>query len=307
MLASDASWRISSGVTAQVHDNVSLWLSQEKLDTGSKLTTATMDLYTAGISINLGGWNDKLGSLSFNTTHDREQKSDRSYIDYYQSLYTGRYGQLGLRTSLQSNSATLSGFNNKSITLDYSIPFDNLFNLGMSSNEEGHTTANLSYQKRMEGFINTASLNSAKVINGMGNSNPSLSGSMGFENSMTGGTLTLGRSQSGDVNGNLMARGSIITTGDEVLASSQNRAGSGLLIDTGMGKEGKMLAKINGQEHSLEGSKTFVALSPFQEYEVELLNSKTTKDSYDISTGKQRYTLFPVSYTHLTLPTTPYV
>ncbi|MDM5068977.1 CS1-pili formation C-terminal domain-containing protein [Aeromonas salmonicida] len=293
MLASDASWRISSGVTAQVHDNVSLWLSQEKLDTGSKLTTATMELYTAGISINLGGWNDKLGSLSFNTTHDREQESDRSYIDYYQSLYTGRYGQLGLRTSLQSNSATLSGFNNKSITLDYSIPFDNLFNLGMSSNEQGHTTANLSYQKRMEGFINTASFNSAKVINGMENSNPSLSGTLGFENSMTGGTLTLGRSSAGDVNGNLMARGSIITTGDEVLVSSQNRSGSGLLIDTGMGKEGKMLARINGQEHSLEGSKTFVALSPFQEYEVELLNSKTTKDSYDISTGKQRYTLFP--------------
>jgi hypothetical protein len=294
MLASDASWRISSGVTAQVHDNVSLWLSQEKLDTGSKkLTTATLDLYTAGISINLGGWYDKLGNLSFNTTHDREQGSDRSYIDYYQSLYTGRYGQLGLRTSLQSNSATLSGFNNKSITLDYSIPFDNLFNLGMSSNEQGHTTANLSYQKRMEGFINTASFNSAKVINGMENSNPSLSGTLGFENSMTGGTLTLGRSSGGDVNGNLMARGSIITTGDEVLASSQNRSGSGLLIDTGMGKEGKMLARINGQEHSLEGSKTFVALSPFQEYEVELLNSKTTKDSYDISTGKQRYTLFP--------------
>ncbi|POG21720.1 hypothetical protein C2855_19155 [Aeromonas bestiarum] len=293
MLASDASWRISSGVTAQVHDNVSLWLSQEKLDTGSKLTTAPLDLYTAGISINLGGWHDRLGSLSFNTTHDREQGSDRSYIDYYQSLYSGRYGQLSLRTSLQSSSATLSGFNNKSLTLDYSIPFDNLFSLGMSSNEEGQTTANLSYQKRMEGFVNTATLNGSKVVNDAKNRNPTLSGSLGFENSMTGGTLTLGRSQGGDVNGNLIARGAVITTGDEILASSQNRSGSGLLIDTGIGKEGKMLAKINGQEYSLEGSKTFVALSPFQEYEVELLNSKTTKDSYDINTGKQRYTLFP--------------
>ncbi|VXA76670.1 fimbrial biogenesis outer membrane usher protein [Aeromonas sp. 9A] len=293
MLASDASWRISSSITAQVHDNLSLWLSQEKLDTGSKLTTATMDLYTAGININLGGWYDKLGVLSFNTTYDREQESDRSYVDYYQGLYTGRYGQLGLRASLQSNSAVLSGFNNKSITLDYSIPFDNLFSLGMSSNKQGYTTANLSYQKRMEGFINTASFNTEKVINGMENSKPSLSGTLGFENSMTGGTLTLGRSSGGNVNGNLIARGAVITTGDEVLASSQNRSGSGLLIDTGMGREGKMLAKINGQEYSLEGSKTFVALSPFQEYEVELLNSKTTKDSYDINTGKQRYTLFP--------------
>ncbi|WP_253852813.1 CS1-pili formation C-terminal domain-containing protein [Aeromonas sp. CA23] len=200
---------------------------------------------------------------------------------------------MSLRTSLQSSSATLSGFNNKSLTLDYSIPFDNLFSLGMSSNEEGHTTANLSYQKRMEGFINTATLNGAKVISGAEHNDLALSGTLGFENSMTGGTLTLGRSQGGDVNGNLIARGAVITTGDEILASSQNRSGSGLLIDTGIGKEGKMLAKINGQEYSLEGNKTFVALSPFQEYEVELLNSKTTKDSYDINTGKQRYTLFP--------------
>lgn len=213
MLASDTSWRVSSGVTAQVHDNVSLWLSQEKLNRGNKLTTAALDLYTAGVSINLSGWHDKLGNLSFNTTHDREQGSDRSYIDYYRGLYSGRYGQLSLRTSLQSSSATLSGFNNKSLTLDYSIPFDNLFSLGMSSNEEGHTTANLSYQRRMEGFINTATLNGAKVISGAEQKELALSGTLGFENSVTGGTLTLGRNHGGDVNGNLVARGSVITTG----------------------------------------------------------------------------------------------
>ncbi|WPC70535.1 TcfC E-set like domain-containing protein [Aeromonas hydrophila] len=297
MLASDASWRLSSGVTAQVHDNVSFWLSQEKLDTGNKLTTAALDLYTAGISINLSGWHDKLGNLSFNTTHDREQGSDRSYIDYYQSLYSGRYGQLSLRTSLQSSSsATLSGFNNKSLTLDYSIPFDNLFSLGMSSNEEGHTTANLSYQKRMEGFINTATLNGAKVINGAEHNDLALSGTLGFENSMTGGTLTLGRSQGGDVNGNLIARGSVITTGDEILASSQNRSGSGLLIDTGIGKEGKMLAKINGQEYSLDGSKTFVALSPFRSTKWNCSTARRPKTAMTSIPANSAIPCFPATW-----------
>ncbi|MFB0725438.1 CS1-pili formation C-terminal domain-containing protein [Aeromonas salmonicida] len=36
-----------------------------------------------------------------------------------------------------------------------------------------------------------------------------------------------------------------------------------------------------------------MALSPYQEYEIELLNSKKSKDSYEITAGKQTYTLFP--------------
>ena len=54
-----------------------------------------------------------------------------------------------------------------------------------------------------------------------------------------------------------------------------------------------MLAKVNGQDYPLHGEQTFLALPPYGEYEIELLNSKRGKDSYDINTGKQRYTLFP--------------
>ncbi|AXB00699.1 fimbrial biogenesis outer membrane usher protein [Aeromonas caviae] len=293
MLSTDHSWRLASSLSLQAHDNASLWVSQEKLNAGGALGVSATELYSAGITINLGGWVSGMGQLTFNTLHDRQMNSDRSYIDYYQHLYAGRYGNLSLRASLQSDSGTLNGFSNKSITLDYSIPFDNLFSFGMSSNEQGQTTANLNYQKRMEGFINTATFQATKALQDAQGSDLSLSGTLGFENKLTGGTLTMGRNQGGDVSGNLIARGAIITTGDEILASSQSHAGSGLLIDTGIGKEGQMLARINGQEYPLKGDKTFVALSPFQEYEVELLNSKTAKDSYEINTGKQNYTLFP--------------
>lgn len=288
-----SSWRLASSLSLQAHDNASLWVSQEKLYAGDALGVSATELYSAGITINLGGWVSGMGQLTFNTTHDRQMNSDRSYADYYQHLYAGRYGNLSMRASLQSDSGTLNGFSNKSITLDYSIPFDNLFSFGMSSNEQGQTTANLNYQKRMEGAINLAALNASRMMHGSDTHNMALSGTLGFENRVIGGTMTLGRGHGGDVNGNLIARGALITTENDVIASSRSTSGSGLIINTGIHREGQMLAKVNGQDYPLQGEQTFLALPPYQEYEVELLNSKTGKDSYDINTGKQRYTLFP--------------
>ena len=293
MLASDHSWRLASSLSLQVHDNASLWVSQEKLEAGSALTVGETELYSAGITLNLGGWISGLGQLTFNTTHDRQMSSDRSYVDYYQHLYAGRYGNLSMRASLQSDSGTLNGFSNKSITLDYSIPFDNLFSFGMSSNEQGQTTANLGYQKRMEGVINLATFNASRMVHGSDEHNMALSGTLGFEHRAIGGSITLGRGHGGDMNGNLIARGALITTENDVIASGRSTSGAGLIINTGINREGQMIAKVNGQDYPLQGEQAFLALSPYQEYEVELLNSKTGKDSYDINTGKQRYTLFP--------------
>ncbi len=67
MLASDQSWRFASSLALQAHDNASLWLSQEKLETGSALTVSNAELYSAGITLNLGGWVSGLGQLTFNT------------------------------------------------------------------------------------------------------------------------------------------------------------------------------------------------------------------------------------------------
>lgn len=293
MVSSDQSWRFASGLSLQAYENASLWLSQEKLKVGNTLTVSEAELYSAGITLNLGGWIDGLGQLTFNTTHDREMNSERSYVDYSQHLYSGRYGNLSMRASLQSDGGTFNSFDNRSITLDYSIPFDNLFSLGMSSNEQGQTTANLNYQKRMDGVINLASFNASRMVHGSDVHNTALSGTLGFENKAIGGTVTMGRGHSGDINGNLIARGALVTTLDSVITSSQNSSGSGLIINTGIDREGQMLAKINGQDYPLKGEQTFLALSPYSEYEIELLNSKQGKDSYDINTGKQKYTLFP--------------
>lgn len=293
MLATDHSWRLASSLSLQAHDNASLWVSQEKLKTGNALTVGESEFYSAGITLNLGGWVIGLGQLTFNTTHDSQMSRDRSYMDYYQHLYAGRFGNLSLRASLQSDGSLFNDFNNKSITLDYSIPFDNLFSLGMSSNEQGQTTANLNYQKRMDGVINLALFNASRMMHGSDDRDMALSGTLGFEHRVIGGTMTLGRGESGDVNGNLIARGALITADGSLFASHQSTAGSGIVVQTGLGQDGQMLAKVNGQDYPLLGEQTFLALQPYQEYEIELLNSKTGRDSYDINTGKQRYVLFP--------------
>ncbi|WP_323945841.1 fimbrial biogenesis outer membrane usher protein [Aeromonas hydrophila] len=293
MLATDRSWRVASSLSLQAHDNASLWLSQEKLTTGSALSVGETELYSAGVTLNLGGWVSSLGQLTFNTTHDSQLGSERSYVDYYQHLYAGRYGNLSMRASLQSDDRAFNNFKNKSITLDYSIPFDNLFSLGMSSNEQGQTTANLNYQKRMDGIINLASFNASRMLHGSDTDNMALAGTLGFEHRVIGGTMTLGRGERGDVSGNLIARGSLITAEGSLLASHQSNAGAGIVVQTGIGQDGQMLAKVNGQDYPLQGEQTFLALQPYQEYEIELLNSKTGRDSYDINTGRQRYTLFP--------------
>ncbi|MFB2857812.1 TcfC E-set like domain-containing protein [Aeromonas hydrophila] len=293
MLATDRSWRVASSLSLQAHDNASLWLSQEKLTTGSTLSVGETELYSAGITLNLGGWISGLGQLTFNTTHDSQLGSDRSYVDYFQHLYAGRYGSLSMRASLQSDDSAFNNFKNKSITLDYSIPFDNLFSLGMSSNEQGQTTANLNYQKRMNGIINLASFNASHMLHGSDTDNMALAGTLGFEHRVIGGTMTLGRGDRGNVSGNLIARGALVTAGGSLLASHQSNAGAGIVVQTGLGKDRQMLAKVNGQDYPLQGEQTFLALQPYQEYEIELLNSKTSRDSYDINTGRQRYTLFP--------------
>ncbi|QGZ71100.1 TcfC E-set like domain-containing protein [Aeromonas hydrophila] len=294
MAASDNSWRAGSNISVQPIDNVSLWASQEKLSNGSRLSLSESNLYSLGLNLNLGGWLNGLGQLSFNTTHDKEMGSTRSYLDYYQHLYSGRYGNLSMRTSVQSsNDDSFGNRDNKSITLDYSLPLGQLLSLGMSSNEQGQTIANLNYQQQLEGVVNQTSLNVQRVMNGDEQGSPTLSGTLGFEHQLIGGTSSLSRNNRGDLNGNLIARGAIATTGEHLAVSSKGEANAGVLIDTGLSGDGQMLAKVNGQDYPLQGEKSFLALHPYQEYEIELLNSKTSMDSYEINTGKQRYTLFP--------------
>ncbi|MEN3802977.1 CS1-pili formation C-terminal domain-containing protein [Aeromonas veronii] len=293
MLSSEWSYRVGSNINVQLIDNLSLWASQEKLESGNRLSLSDSDQVSLGVSLNLGGWVNGLGQLSVNATHDRLRGSDRSYVDYSQYLYSGPLGTLALRGSLQSNDAGFGSFDNKSITLDYTVPLGNLFSLGMSSNELGQTTANLGYQSYLDGVINQVSVNAQRVLNSDASGAPNLSGSLGYDHRFVAGAMTLARSSQGDLSGNLTARGTMGVTDEGVALTGQGERNAGILIETGTGADSKLLAKVNGQEYSLQGDQTLIALSPYQEYEVELLNSRNNLDSYEITTGKLRYTLFP--------------
>ncbi|MCZ4335575.1 CS1-pili formation C-terminal domain-containing protein [Aeromonas hydrophila] len=298
MVASEGSYRLGGNVSLQLLDNLSLWASQEKQVNGDRLQLSSSDQVSIGSSLNLGGWVDRLGQLSFSTTHDRAMGSIRSYLDYSQNLYSGSYGTLMMRASLQNNSTGFGNSNNKSVTLDYTIPLGNLFSFGMSSNELGQTTANLGYQTYLDGVIDRVSVNAQRTLSGDVSRSPAISGSVGFAQKSVGGSLSMSRSSSGDLNGNLVAAGSLATVTNNLSLSNQNNNNAGLMIETGLGDEARLQAKINGQDYAIEGRRTFVSLPPYQEYEVELLNSDRGLDTYEVNSEKKRYTLFPGNVAH---------
>ncbi|WP_421324637.1 CS1-pili formation C-terminal domain-containing protein [Aeromonas sp. 604176] len=293
MLSSEGSYRVGSNINMQLLDNLSLWASQEKLVSGDRLNLSNSDQISLGTSLNLGEWVSALGQLSTSANFDRLRNSKRSYIDYSQNLYSGTLGTLSLRGSLQSDGVNFGHFDNKSIMLDYTLPLGNMFSLGMSSNEQGQTTANLGYHTYLDGVINQVNLNAQRTLNGDSNSSPALSGSLGYDHQLVTGAMSLTRNSQGDINGNLTARGALGTTQEGLTLTGQGDHSAGLLIKTDTGADSRLQAKVNGIDYSLQGNKTLIALSPYQKYEVELMNSKNSVDSYEINSGKQSYTLFP--------------
>lgn len=292
MLSSEGSYRIGSNLNLRILDNLTFWGAQEKLVNGSRLTLSESDQVSMGASLNLGGWVNRLGLVSVNTTHDRISNKTRTYLDYSQNIYSGTYGTLSARGSLQ-NTGTGGGWDNKSITLDYSIPLGSRFSLGISSNELGQTMTNLGYQTYLDGVINQVAINANKVLNDDTASSPALSSSVGFGHKLASGAFSVNRTSQGDLNGNLTARGAVGQADKYITLTGKGDSNAGILIDTGQESTSQMLAKINGLDYLLEGKESFITLAPYQEYEVELLNSKSSLGSYEINTGKVRYTLFP--------------
>lgn len=65
-------------------------------------------------------------------------------------------------------------------------------------------------------------------------------------------------------------------------------------MKTDLTGEGKLAAKINNRNYLLSGKSNFIALPPYAQYKLEILNDKNSEDSFDIVSGrKQELTLYP--------------
>ncbi|VUT11731.1 fimbrial biogenesis outer membrane usher protein [Klebsiella spallanzanii] len=298
MLASDSSWSSVGSISASLPGGFSsVWVNHEKTRIGDNIRRSDADNRAIGGTLNLNALWSKLGTLSISYNDDRRNNSHYYTADYYQTLYTGAWGSLGMRAGIQRfNNSDSSANTGKYIALDFSLPLGNWFSAGMS-HQNGYTTANLSARKQFdEGSIRTIGANVSRAISGDTGDDKTLSGGAyaQFDTRYSTGTLNVNSGADGYVNTNLTANGSVGWQGKNIAASGRTDGNAGVIFNTGLEDDGKLSAKVNGRIVQLSGKRNYLPLSPYSRYEIELQNSKNSLDSYDIVTGrKSRMTLYP--------------
>ena len=298
MLASDSSWSSIGSISATLPGGFSsLWVNQEKTRIGNQLRRSDADNRAIGGTLNLNSLWSKLGTFSISYNDDRRYNSHYYTADYYQNVYSGTFGSLGLRAGIQRyNNGDSNANTGKYIALDLSLPLGNWFSAGMT-HQNGYTMANLSARKQFdEGTIRTVGANLSRAISGDTGDDKTLSGGAyaQFDARYASGTLNVNSAADGYVNTNLTANGSVGWQGKNIAASGRTDGNAGVIFNTGLEDDGQISAKINGRIFPLNGKRNYLPLSPYGRYEVELQNSKNSLDSYDIVSGrKSRLTLYP--------------
>ncbi|HFO6102660.1 TPA: CS1-pili formation C-terminal domain-containing protein [Escherichia coli] len=298
MLASDSSWSNIASISATLPGGFSsLWVNQEKTRIGNQLRRSDADNRAIGGTLNLNSLWSKLGTFSISYNDDRRYNSHYYTADYYQNVYSGPFGSLGLRAGIQRyNNGDSNANTGKYIALDLSLPLGNWFSAGMT-HQNGYTMANLSARKQFdEGTIRTVGANLSRAISGDTGDDKTLSGGAyaQFDARYASGTLNVNSAADGYVNTNLTANGSVGWQGKNIAASGRTDGNAGVIFNTGLEDDGQISAKINGRIFPLNGKRNYLPLSPYGRYEVELQNSKNSLDSYDIVSGRKSHlTLYP--------------
>ncbi|MEZ2602181.1 CS1-pili formation C-terminal domain-containing protein [Kluyvera intermedia] len=298
MLASDSSWSSISSVSATLPGGFSsIWLNQEKTLIGDKLRRSSTDNRSIGGTLNLNPLWSKLGTLSVSYNDDRRNQSHYYTADYYQTIYSGKLGSLGVRAGIQRfNNGDRNSNAGKYIALDFSLPLGNWFSAGMT-HQNGYTMANLAVRKQFnEGRIRTLGANISRAVSGNTGDDKTLSGGAyaQFDTRYSTGTINVNSGADGYINTNLTANGSIGWQGKNVAASGRTDGNAGVIFNTDIENDGMLSARVNGRVFPLTGKRNYLPLSPYSRYEIELQNSKNSLESYDITRNRKSHlTLYP--------------
>lgn len=298
MAASDSSWSLVNSVSAALPGGFSsVWINQEKTSIGDKLLQNDAYNRAIGGTMNFGALWSPLGSLSLSYNDDKKNNSHYYNADYYQNVFTGRFGTLGVRAGIQRyNNGGYSANTGKYIALDFSLPMGNWLSAGVS-NQNGYTTANLAARKDIQnGPIRTLGANLSRAISGDTNGDNSLNGGAyaRFDTKYSAGTVNVSSSADGYVNSSLSASGSVGWQGRDIAVSGRSEGNAGIIFNTGIENDGMLTARVDGRTVKLTGNKNYVPLSPYGQYEVELMNNKNSAESFDIVTKrKSKLTLYP--------------
>lgn len=120
-----------------------------------------------------------------------------------------------------------------------------------------------------------------------GESNISTLGYASYETKYNSGTLTVNRPDNRRMSGNYTSRGAFAYS-DSLFGVSGKSGRAGVIINPNIKGNGAMTAQINGKNHQLTGNNTFIPLSPYADYKIELMNSGESMDSFDIIAGRNK-------------------
>ncbi len=82
--------------------------------------------------------------------------------------------------------------------------------------------------------------------------------------------------------------------GRDIAISGRNEGNAGIIFNTGIENDGLLTARVDGRMVKLSGNKNYLPLSPYGQYDVELMNNKNSAESFDIVTvRKSKLTLYP--------------
>ncbi|STR23072.1 CFA/I fimbrial subunit C usher protein [Klebsiella oxytoca] len=300
LVANDSSWRSVSNVNLSVPGGFgSIWASREDSKIGDKLSIQERDNYSVGGTINLGKFISHGGSLTLSQTENRYSGNKYRNLDYSTTLYSGRYATIGLRAGIQRyyyNNSNDDGRQERYVSLDFSLPLASWLSLGVSRDRYGSTQGNLSARKQFnEGAIRSVGLSASTRLSGEQHydNNYSVNGNMNYATKYNSGMVSVTRAADNSTNMNFSSQGSVAWAGSN-FGLSKERQTAGVIVNTGIVGDGKLAAKINNRNYQLSGKSNFIALPPYAQYRMEILNDKYSEDSFDIISGrKQEITLYP--------------
>ena len=300
MLANDGTWRNVSNVNVSAPGGFgSVWASREDSKIGDRLPVQERDNYSIGGTINLGSVIPHGGSLTLSQTENRYSGNKYRNIDYSTTLYAGRYATVGLRAGVQRyfyNNTNDDGRQERYVSLDFSLPLASWLSVGASRDRYGATQGNISARKQFkDGPITSAGVSASTRLSGEQNygNDYSVNGNVSYSTQYNAGTVSVTRSADNSTNMNFSSLGAIAWAGGDVGLSNE-RQRSGIIVKTGLAGDGKLAAKVNNRNYLLSGKSTFIALPPYAQYKLEIMNDRNSEDSFDIVSGrKHAMNLYP--------------
>ena len=278
----------------------SLWGSREFSHIGNHLSLRKGDYFTYGATLPLQSLTPYLGSLTFSRTENYTNKTRYNNLDYSQTLASGRYGTVTLRTGVQNYhyQRDQDTTRDKYVNLDFSLPLAAWFSAGLSS-ENGNMLANMALRKRFtDSTITQAGLSASQRVKSKESESyrsdkRAVNGFLSYDSKYSSGTLSATHASDNSTNVNFSTLGSVAWTGRDVVPAKGSYT-SGVLIHTDFSDNATMTAKINGQHYPLSGKKNFIPLPAYGRYSVELMNDKRSADSVDIVSGRNHQSvLYP--------------